>query len=65
MTAPTLDDDEEERPRETTERVCPYCGSQDVLPIGGASQAGTGNPWKEGWDCQACKKHFRRIRMPS
>jgi DNA-directed RNA polymerase subunit RPC12/RpoP len=64
LTEPT-GSDEGERPRETTERVCPYCGSRDVSPTGGASQVGIGDPWKEGWDCHACKKHFRRIRMPS
>jgi len=53
---------DDEAPRETTEERCPYCGSKDVVPTGGSTQVGLGNPWKEGRDCGACGRHFRKIR---
>jgi DNA-directed RNA polymerase subunit RPC12/RpoP len=52
----------DERPRETTEDRCPYCGSGDVTTRGISAQAGAGAPVKEGYDCRACSRHFRRVR---
>lgn len=52
-------------PEKTSEKNCPYCGSEDVAPTGGAHVTGVSQPPREpdqkGYECKNCGKHFHYI----